>query len=127
MYWIWKNLGTCSITESFTPEGTIIIDVRDLNDSGENSVEAIKIKIATIINLMTSGEKIVVRCLAGMSRSNTIACASMMCFDRTHMWEHYWHIIEKACPRARQNLEFVDVVKKALLELGIDRKRLYYD
>lgn len=125
MYKIWDNLGTCSLLESLTPEGAIVVDVRDLKDSGENSVEAIKTKIMIVANLMACGERVIVRCLAGMSRSNSIACAAMMLMGNKHTWDHHWTIIEKKCPRARQNLEFVDVVKKALLELGVDRKRLY--
>lgn len=127
MYKIWGNLATCNMLESYTPEGWVIFDVRDLQDNGENSVEAVKKKIILIANLLGCGEKIVVRCMAGMSRSNTIACASMMVVNINHTWEHYWHIIEKACPRARQNLDFVDTVKKALEELGVERRRLYYD
>jgi protein-tyrosine phosphatase len=127
MYKIWENLATCNLLESLTPEGWIVVDVRDLKDGKDNSVEAVKIKIAMIGNLMSSGQKICVRCLAGMSRSNTIACASMMVVNIDHTWDHFWHIVEKACPRARQNLDFVDTVKKALEEMGVERKRLYYD
>ncbi len=113
--------------ESYTEEGVIIVDVRDLRDSGENSVEAVKKKIILVSNLLACGEKVIVRCMAGMSRSNTIACSAMMLFTMDHSWDHNWHVIEKACPRARQNLSFVDIVKKALLEIGVERKRLYYD
>jgi protein-tyrosine phosphatase len=126
MFKILENLATCNLIEGLTPEGWIIVDVRDLNDGPENSVEAIKAKIAIIINLMASGQKVCVRCLAGMSRSNTLACASMMLFSWEHTWDHYWRIVEKACPRARQNLGFVDMVKKALLEMGVQKERLYY-
>lgn len=127
MFKIWENLATCNLLESYTPEGWIIFDVRDLNDSAENTIEALKIKIVLIANLMASGQKVVVRCMAGMQRSNTMACAAMMLFTMDHSWDHNWHVIEKACPRARQNLPFVDIVKKALLEIGVERKRLYYD
>lgn len=126
MYEILKNLGTCSMFESMTPEGWVIVDVRDLVDGPENDLEKIKSKIIVISGLMGCGEKVCVRCLAGMSRSNSMACAAMMFFG-FHTWDHNWKIIEKNCPRARQNLKFVDLVKKALLEMGIERKRLYYD
>jgi len=126
MFKIWENLATCNLLESYTPEGWIIVDVRDLNDSAENTIEAVKQKITIIGNLLGCGQKVIVRCMAGMSRSNTLACASMMLFTREHGWDHYWNVVEKACPRARQNIEFVDIVKKALLEIGVDRKRLYY-
>jgi protein-tyrosine phosphatase len=113
--------------ESYTPEGTIIVDVRDLNDSAENTIEVVKRKIILIANLLGCGERVIIRCMAGMSRSNTLACAALILFSLEHGWDHYWNEIQEKCPRARQNLEFVDVVKKALLELGVDRKRLYYD
>lgn len=126
LYLIWNNLATCNMLEAMTPEGWIIVDVRDLNDNGENDIEAIKRKIIVIANLMSCGQKICVRCLAGMSRSNTMACAGMMFFNYK-TWDHNWKKIEKVCPRARANLEFTDLVKKALLEMGLDRKRIYYD
>jgi protein-tyrosine phosphatase len=126
MYKIWENLATCNLMEGMTPEGWIIVDVRDLNDSKENTVEAVKVKLTIIGNLVASGQKVVVRCLAGMSRSNTMACGTMMLFSLEHTWEHYWHEIEKACPRARQNQDFVEIVKKALLEMGVQKERLYY-
>jgi protein-tyrosine phosphatase len=126
MYKIWDNLATCNLLESCTPEGWIIVDVRDLDDGKDNEVEQVKMKIMIVSNLMASGQKVVVRCLAGMSRSNTIACAAMMMMGNGRTWDHWWKKIEKACPRARQNLAFVDIVKKALLELGVDRDRMYY-
>lgn len=127
MYKILENLATCSLFENCTPEGWIVVDVRDLKDGPANDIEAVKMKIMIVANLMASGQKVVVRCLAGMSRSNTIACASMMMINLDHTWDYYWHKVEKKCPRARQNLEFVDAVKKALSEMCVERKRLFYD
>jgi protein-tyrosine phosphatase len=125
MFKILENLATCSLFESCTQEGWIVVDTRDLKDGPENDVEAVKMKLMIVANLMASGQKVVVRCLAGMSRSNTIACGAMMLINLDHMWDHYWHEVEKKCPRARQNLEFVDTVKKALEEMGVEKKRLY--
>jgi len=125
MYKIWDNLATCNLLESCTPEGWIVVDVRDLKDGEGNDLEPVKMKIMVVANLMASGQKVVVRCLAGMSRSNTIACASMMMINLDHTWDHYWHDVEKRCPRAAQNLNFVDTVKKALEEMGVEKKRLY--
>lgn len=126
MYFIWNNLATCNLIESCTPEGWIVVDVRDLTDGPENDIEVVKIKIMLVANLMTSEQKVVVRCLAGMSRSNSIACAAMMLMGNDKTWDHWWNVVEKKCPRARQNLEFVDIVKKALLGLGVKRERLYF-
>ena len=60
MFEILPNLATCSFIESATPEGWIIVDIRDLNDNGNNTVEAVKDKIQLVGNLMCSGYKVVV-------------------------------------------------------------------
>ena len=125
MYQIWDSLATCSLMEGLTPEGWIIVDVRDLKDGEGNSIEAVKTKIIIIGNLLACGQKVCIRCLAGMSRSNTLACAAMMLFTMNHHWDHEWNVVIKACPRAHQNQDFVDTVKRALLELGTQKERLY--
>lgn len=117
MYKIWDCLATCSMIESNTPAGWIVVDVRDLSDDGENSIEDVANKIQLIGNLLCSGFKVVVRCQAGISRSNTIACAAMVWINGEMYWDYAWKKIEKACPRARLNLEFYDTVKQALIKL----------
>ena len=126
MYWIWDNLGTCALTESCTPEGVVIVDVRDLLDNNKADLEAVKMRITLVQNLMSAGFKVCVRCIAGMSRSNLIACAAMTAFS-FHDWDYCWDQVKKKCPRANENTGFIEVVKKALLESGVDRKRLYYE
>ncbi len=127
VYWIWNNLGTCNMFESYTEAGVIIVDVRDLQDGPDNTVEVVKQKIILIANLLGCGQKVIVRCMAGMSRSNTIACAVLLCMCPNHDWEYYWTKVQKKCPRAAGNLDFIDTVKQALLEIGVKRKLLYYD
>ena len=118
VYWIWKELGTINMLENNTEEGTIIVDVRDLKDSGENDVAAVAEKIQLVGNLLCSGYKVVVRCQAGISRSNTIACAVMMWINTEMYWDVAWKKVEKSCPRARLNMDFYDTVKKALIHLA---------
>ena len=128
MYEIIKDkLATCSLLESCTPEGWIIVDVRDLIDGEGNDIEAVKIKIMTVMNLLSIGHKVAVRCIAGMSRSNTIACAAMLMMGPNRDWDYYWQKITEKCPRAFMNMDFTDTVKEALIELGINRKLLYYE
>jgi protein-tyrosine phosphatase len=103
--------------ENNTPAGWIIVDVRDLSDDGKNTIEAVADKIQLIGNLLASGYKIVVRCQAGMSRSNTIACAAMVWINPNMYWDEAWKKIEKVCPRARLNLKFYSNVKIALIKL----------
>jgi len=118
VYWIWNELGTCNMLESNTPAGVIIIDVRDLEDGGKNSIDEVADKIQLVGNLLASGYKVVVRCQAGMSRSNTIACAAMVWINGDMYWDYAWNKVKTACPRAMLNLEFYDTVKQALLRLN---------
>jgi protein-tyrosine phosphatase len=128
MYEILKDrLATCSLLESLTPEGWIIYDVRDLIDGNGNDIKKIKEKIITLSNLLSIGHKVCVRCIAGMSRSNTIACAAMLMINQNHDWEYHWEFVKEKCPRTFVNLDFTDEVKQALLEIGINRKLLYYE
>jgi protein-tyrosine phosphatase len=121
-YWIWKNgLGTINMIENNTEVGVVIVDVRDLSDNGENDVAKVKDKIQLIGNLICSGYAVVVRCQAGISRSNTIACAVMVWVNPEMYWDEAWKKVEKACPRARLNQDFYQTVKKALIELSSDR------
>jgi protein-tyrosine phosphatase len=117
MYEILPNLATCSILESNTPEGWVIVDVRDLIDGAGNSVEEVAKKISLVGNLMCAGFKVVVRCNAGMSRSNTIACAVMLWCQIYEFWDDAWKAVQETCPRAMLSQGFYNTVKKALLTL----------
>ena len=61
MYLIWENLATCNLFESFTSEGWVIVDVRDLRDGAGNEREMIKRKIILVADLLSIGEKVVIR------------------------------------------------------------------
>lgn len=119
MFEILPNLGTCSIFESCTPEGWVIVDIRDLKDGTGNFIEDVAKKIELISNLMCSGYKVVVRCQAGMSRSNTIACAALMWCRVFDNWHDAWTHVQKCCPRAALNMDLFDTVKKALIYINI--------
>jgi protein-tyrosine phosphatase len=115
VYWILPNLGTYSMFESYTEEGVVIIDVRDIKDGEGNSVEAVAKKIELISNLMCSGYVCVLRCQAGMSRSNTLACAALMWCRIFDNWGDAWKHVQNCCPRAVLNMDLFDTVKKTLL------------
>ena len=116
MFEILPNLATCSIFESYTPEGWIIVDVRDLIDDAGNSVDEVGKKIELVANLLCSGHKVVVRCQAGMSRSNTIACAALLWCRVFPTWNETWNLIKEKCPRAMLSMGFYDTVKEASLK-----------
>ena len=116
MFEILPNLATCSIFESCTPEGWIIVDVRDLIDGAGNSVDEVGKKIELVANLLCSGHKVVVRCQAGMSRSNTIACAALLWCRVFPTWNDAWNLIKEKCPRAMLCMDFYDTVREASLK-----------
>jgi len=110
-YWIWENLGTCSITE-YTDEGVIIIDVRDLKDGYEDP-RKIKHKLLTIGGLLGMGHRVVVRCVAGMSRSNAIAIATIVLMTNWE-WDEAEAEVKRKVPRCTICMDFADSVKQAI-------------
>lgn len=124
MYKITDYLATCNMIEGNTPEGWIIVDVRDLKDGKGNSIEDVADKIQLVANLLASGYKVVVRCQAGMSRSNHIACASLLYCRTYDFWDEAWNIVKTACPRAMNNTELYGTIKQAMIYLGLDKERL---
>jgi len=113
-YWIWDNLGTCSITE-YTIEGIIVIDVRDLKDGHEN-LGKIKHKLITICGLLAMGHRVVIRCMAGMSRSNALACGVMCLLGGMH-WDEGEKLVKSKVPRCTINLDFADSVKNVIKQM----------
>jgi len=120
-YWINDKLGVISLFESMTEEGTIIVDVRDLSDV-EKSIEKVMNKINVISSLLCMGEKVAIRCIAGMNRSCAIALG-VMCYmgakgtsvDET--WEHHLKVLEHQVKRCQITPQLERTVKSALHKL----------
>ena len=70
MYKIWDNLATASMFE-MTPEGWIVVDVRDISDITKNTQE-VKERMMLVGGLVANGWKVVIRCIAGINRSNVL-------------------------------------------------------
>lgn len=122
--WIWKNLGTCSLLD-IAPEGAIILDVRDIIDGKGNSIEILKMKISVGAGLLSMGQTVIIRCVAGMSRSNLIACAIMTYMVSTRTWNYHWERIRKVAPIAPE-MQLMDDVKQTLIKMGVNPKRVWY-
>jgi nucleoside-diphosphate-sugar epimerase len=71
--WVTENLGTGSYEKVFPNGAVTIVDVRELVDKGGNLPAAVEQKINAGVEYLKSGEKVVVCCDYGMSRSNAIA------------------------------------------------------
>lgn len=120
MFKILDNLATCSIYESLTPEGWIIVDVRDLSDVERDSGR-IKKKIETIGSLLCMGVNVCVRCVGGMNRSNAIAL-SVMCYVNPQgivdeSWDFHFKVLKEKVPRVYITPDIERTCKKVLKDL----------
>lgn len=121
---IWENLATSSLLD-VAPEGWIVLDVRDLIDGKGNSLDLIQRKIEVGVGLLSLGQKVVVRCVGGMSRSNLIACAIMTYMVNTKNWDYHWEKIRKVAPISPE-MQLMDDVKQTLIKMGVNPKRVGY-
>ncbi|MBL1269220.1 MAG: NAD-dependent epimerase/dehydratase family protein [Halomonas sp.] len=71
--WINEQLGTAAFTDPEIGPDLTVLDVRDLVDKHGNSVNAIREKIKQGVVLLREGQRVVVCCDYGISRSNAIA------------------------------------------------------
>jgi UDP-glucuronate decarboxylase len=73
IHWITESLGTAAWDGVEATPGTHILDVRDLIDKEGNAPTLVKSKIHEGLASLQNGQKVVVCCDYGMSRSNAIA------------------------------------------------------
>ena len=71
--WINEKLGTAPASDQSITTEVVVLDVRDLVDKFGNSPAATKEKIEQGLTLLRQGDKVVVCCDYGISRSNAIA------------------------------------------------------
>jgi len=112
--WVIEDiLGTCAFGDE-TPPGVIIVDVRDLPDGKADPMQIIR-KIRTIIKCLSTGNAIVIRCQAGISRSNSIV-VGVLCTMNGKSWDENEAFVKKAVPQFQVNLAFKESCLEALGE-----------
>lgn len=79
--WITDYLGTAKIGDELPKEGLYVLDVRDLVDKAGNPTSLVKGKIDLAIAELKRGNKVVVCCDLGMSRSNAVAAGILSAFE----------------------------------------------
>ena len=115
MFWITDYLGS-SAEDDFHEPGVVVVDVRDLND-GTNPPNLVWRKIRTAHEVLKLGNKVCIRCAAGVSRSNSIAAAVLS----LHEGISYKMALEKVServPRAWPNPLMVKSTLRAIREYG---------
>ena len=111
-YWIIENkLGTAAIGEEL-PKGSNLYDVRYLKD-GINNLNILKGTIYNIYKDLSRGSRIIIRCQAGISRSNAIAIA-VLCLYNKNSWEENEKIVREKVRRTQIESSLKDCCKRVL-------------
>ena len=119
--WITPLLGTAAATAVQNESDIYIVDVRDLVDKAGNGTEAIRAKIRQGVESLTQGNRTVVCCDYGMSRSNAIATGILSSFDKKD-FDAALHQVQEATGETQIKLEPLNAVREALGLLSSVRK-----
>jgi UDP-glucuronate decarboxylase len=79
--WITNQLGTASFYDMAAvalPTDITLIDVRELTDKEGNPASVIQQKVAAIVDALGKGQRILICCDKGVSRSNSIALGALL-------------------------------------------------
>ena len=113
MYWITENLGTASLPEKEFIErvdGVKIELVTDLADGKQENKGQFKSKVNHVGKLIKDGNKVIVMCVGGMSRSNAVALAYLV--KNGMEFNEAWDLIRDKVPIAQINMDLIDFVKE---------------
>lgn len=125
--WINNWLGTCAWDRLGTPpEGTTVIDVRDMVDKTGNSKEHIQEKIRCVLAGKSNTPRVIVCCDYGMSRSNAIALGALCAYSQISASEALACLLEKI-PETHIKLETLHAVYDAIQPAGqsdVDPQRI---
>ena len=121
--WITAYLGTASFDSLGDQQGVRIIDVRDLVDKPGNQPAVARDKISEAVACLKRGEKIVVCCDYGISRSNALAAGVLSCFEEIPFNDAIRKVIE-ATGQEEIKIEVLSVVRNAL-DAASEKQRLH--
>ncbi|MDI6797076.1 MAG: NAD(P)-dependent oxidoreductase [Desulfatibacillaceae bacterium] len=127
--WITPNLGTGNYFKVHGTTGIYILDVRDLVDKAGNPLEAVKGKIEEGCARLAAGEKVVVCCDYGMSRSNAVASGILARLKGISFFDAVRQVMNASGEKSIK-IEVLNVVLKAVepdaiaLNTDPDKKRI---
>jgi UDP-glucuronate decarboxylase len=116
IHWIYDHLGTAAFDHASQIPGITVIDVRDLVDKAGNSVEILKAKIEQARVCLDRGDKVVICCDYGMSRSNSVAAGVLAQVKGVSLGEAVRKIIETI---GEKNLK-IEVLNRVYQAIGKD-------
>lgn len=92
-------------------DGFEIVDVRPLLDEDGNSLADYKLNIQRAISFLQNGEKVVVCCAAGQSRSNAIAIGVLVKYFRMDYWDAF-DLVKEKVPIMHIDPAHIEALKK---------------
>ena len=117
--WITSRLGTGPFSASRAISDATIIDVRDLVDKAGNKCQTVLNKIEQGAAALYKGEKVIVCCDYGMSRSNAVAAGILSVFEKQD-FEDSLRLVLDATGETQIKIEPLMVVRTAL---GLTEKK----
>jgi nucleoside-diphosphate-sugar epimerase len=113
--WITSHLGTGAATEIVAQTDAATIDVRDLVDKEGNSSARIRHKLEQGAALILQGQRVVVLCDYGVSRSNAVA-AGILALSRAIPLSEAVREVIRATGECEIKLEPLEAIRRALGE-----------
>lgn len=113
--WITDSLGTAKIGDAIPKKGLFVLDVRDLVDKAGNPTALVKSKIDVATTELKRGNKVVVCCDFGMSRSNAVAAGILSAFNDTP-FDEVVRIVINSTGAEQIKVEVLSTVRDALEE-----------
>lgn len=111
--WISEHLGSAAWGRIDESPGIHLLDVRDLVDKGGNPPTAVKSKIDEALRYLGEGNKVVVCCDYGISRSNAIAAGILTVHEGISLDEAIQRVLTNTGEKAIR-IEVLSTVRKAL-------------
>lgn len=111
--WITEHLGTSAWDCVEQSPGIHLVDVRDLVDKDGNAPAVVKSKIDGALTHLRQGEKVVVCCDYGISRSNAIAAGILATYEDIDLEEAVRRVMATAGETAIK-IEVLSAVRRAL-------------
>jgi len=88
-----------------------VADVRDLYDDDSNDLEDYEKKIDLAWELLQKNGRVVICCVAGISRSNAIALGVLVKYFAMDFYDA-WELVKERVPRANINPNHISKLKK---------------
>ena len=88
-----------------------VLDVRDLYDDDNNALEDYEGKIDSAWDLIQKHGKVVICCVAGISRSNSIALGVLVKYFNMDFYEA-WELVKTKVPIANIDPSHIEKLKK---------------